>query len=198
MRKISDMITSPNWRLKKAQVDNITSRGSLKYFWNSILMIMKMFRMKMSLEWTAEGCNQRVSILAPKSQWQPMTRSSTQWLLTIRWPDDQWIGIWNSSRLLSPDQVSSVLYPSRLFASILISWHCNFNQENPLSSELVLRPSQTLIRSPFGVFRLRWWWPCYFELMMMVAFLALLFYCLLLWYLLFRFLLFCYLLFRNS
>ena len=103
MRKISDMITSPNWRLKKAQVDNITSRGSFKYFWNSIL-IMKMFRMRTNLGWTAEGCNQRVSILAPKSQWQLMTRSSTQqWLLTIRWPDDQWIGIWNSSRLLSPD-----------------------------------------------------------------------------------------------
>ena len=90
MRKISDMITSPNWRLKKAQVDNITSRGSFEYLLNSI-SIMKMFRMRTNLGWTAEGCNQRVSILAPKSQWQPMTRSSTLWLLTIRWPVNRYL-----------------------------------------------------------------------------------------------------------
>ena len=127
--------------------------------------------MKTSLGWTAEGCNQRVSILASKTQWQPMTRSSTQWLLTIRWPDDQWIGIWNSSRLLSPDLCihPGCLHPSWYLdiailtrrTPFLLNW--SFGPRRPWSEV----PLESLGSGGDEPVILNWWWwwrfwPCYF------------------------------------
>merc|ERR1712037_676873 len=100
MRKISDMITSPNWRLKKAQDEDeprVNRRG---------------------LQSEGFDLGPQVPVAANDQVLDPMAAD---------------------------------------------------HQENPLSSELVLRPSQTLIRSPFGVFRLRPQDPYWVDLMHQMA-----------------------------